>query len=86
MILVSIHRFLGAKNTLKPLKIKVSHDVGCFHALMNLLGAIGTLVGGTGLKNTRPLRHKVRVRQNESAPIQLAQCRFPGLAISSANI
>ena len=23
---------------------------------------------------------------NESAPIQLAQCRFPGLAISSAKI
>jgi len=23
---------------------------------------------------------------NESAPIQLAQCRFPGLAISSANL
>ena len=25
--------------------------LGCFHALMNLLGAIGTLVEGTGLKN-----------------------------------
>jgi len=25
--------------------------LGCFHTLMNLLGAIGTLMEGTGLKN-----------------------------------
>ena len=30
--------------------------------------------------------HTLRVTENESAPIQLTQCRFPGLAISNAEL
>ena len=44
-----------------------------------------------GLKTKRPLksyngRNGVRIIGKESVPIQLAQCRFPGLAIPNAEI
>jgi len=59
--------------------------------------ATGVLSGGSArgslsprsdrhaVRETPPLSAKVRI-ENESVPIQLAQCCFPGLAISNLKI
>jgi len=40
----------------------------------------------TAFEPSRPYRLRVREIGNESVPIPLAQCWFPGLAISNAKI